>query len=85
MNILAVFHNPNFTIICNAATLFHVKQGWQLVFEWDRLENFLLTRDRPVGNKVTSTKCQSWASHVQNVYYGLSKWCADRRQRVCNA
>jgi len=21
----------------------------QLVFDWDRLENFLLTRDRPVG------------------------------------
>jgi len=24
-------------------------RGGQLVFDWDRLENFLLTRDRPVG------------------------------------
>jgi len=39
--------------------------GAQLVFDWDRLENFLITRDRPVGNKVTNTKCQSWVSHVQ--------------------
>jgi len=29
----------------------------QLVFECDRLENFLITRDRPVGNKDTSRKC----------------------------
>jgi len=27
----------------------------QLVFDWDRLEDFLITRDRPVGNKVTNT------------------------------
>jgi len=26
-----------------------------LIFECDRLENFLITRDRPVGNKVTNT------------------------------
>jgi len=25
-------------------------RGGQLVFHWDRLENFLLTRDRPLGN-----------------------------------
>jgi len=31
--------------------------GGQLVFDWDRLENFLITNDRPVGSKVTSTKC----------------------------
>jgi len=31
--------------------------GGQLVFNWDQLENFLITRDQPVGNKVTSTKC----------------------------
>jgi len=30
--------------------------GDQLLFHWDRLENFLITLDRPVGNKVTSTK-----------------------------
>jgi len=31
--------------------------GGQLVFDWDRLENFLITRDRPISDKVTSTKC----------------------------
>jgi len=31
-------------------------RGGQLVFDWDRLENFLITRDVPVGNKVTSRK-----------------------------
>jgi len=36
----------------------------QLVFDWDQLVNFLITRDRPVGNIVTNTKCQSWVSHV---------------------
>jgi len=39
--------------------------GGQLVFDWDRLENFLITRDRPVVDVVTNTKCQSWVSHVQ--------------------
>jgi len=39
--------------------------GGQLVFDWDRLENFLITCDRPVGDIVTNTKCQSWVSHVQ--------------------
>jgi len=39
--------------------------GGQLVFDWDRLENFLITFDRLVGNIVTNTKCQSWVSHVQ--------------------
>jgi len=39
--------------------------GGQLVFDWDRLKNFLITRDRPVGNIVTNTKCQIWVSHVQ--------------------
>jgi len=39
--------------------------GGQPVFYWDRLENVLITRDRPVGNKVTNTKCQSWESHLQ--------------------
>jgi len=31
-------------------------RGGQLVFDWDRLENFLITRDRPGGYKVTNTK-----------------------------
>ena len=39
--------------------------GGQLVFDWDRLGNFLITHDRPVGNVVTDTKYQSWVSHVQ--------------------
>jgi len=39
--------------------------GGQLVFDWDHLENFLITRDRPVGNKVKNPKCQSWVSYVQ--------------------
>jgi len=34
----------------------YVRDG-QLVFKWDLLESFLITCDRPVGNKVTSTKC----------------------------
>jgi len=29
--------------------------GGQIVFDWDRLANFLITRDRPVGNKATNT------------------------------
>jgi len=37
--------------------LIYIKGG-QLVFHWDRLENLLKTRDRPLGNKVTSTKCK---------------------------
>jgi len=28
-----------------------------VVFDWVRLENFLIIRDRPVGNQVTSRKC----------------------------
>jgi len=58
----------------------------QLVLDWDRLENFLIIRYRPVGNIATNTKCQSWISHVHcadAVYYRLSKWCTDRRQSVC--
>jgi len=31
-------------------------RGGQLVFDWDRLENFLITRDGPGGYKVTNTK-----------------------------
>ena len=39
--------------------------GGQLVFDLDRLEIFLITRDWPVGNIVTNTKYQSWLSHGQ--------------------
>jgi len=37
----------------------------QLVLDWGQLENFLITRDRPVYNKVTNINCQSWALYVQ--------------------
>jgi len=39
--------------------------GSQLVFDRDQLENFLITRDRPVGNKVTNTISHAEVSHVQ--------------------
>jgi len=32
-------------------------RGGQLAFDWDRPENYLVIHDRPVGQKVTSTKC----------------------------
>jgi len=37
--------------------------GDQLVFDWDRLEDFLITRDRPVGNKVTNTISYAKVEH----------------------
>ena len=48
-----------FEIHFSQITWFTYVRGGQLVFDWDRLENFSLTRDRPVGKKVSSTKCQS--------------------------
>jgi len=61
--------------------------GGQLVFDWYRLENFLITRDRTVGNQVTNAKCQSWVSYVQihSVYHHLGKSCTGRGQSVCYA
>ena len=44
------------TVLCSR--LISLFMGGQLVFDGDRLENFLITRDRPVGNKVTNTKFQ---------------------------
>jgi len=32
--------------------------GDQLAFDWDRPENFLITRDRLVGNIITNTKAK---------------------------
>jgi len=32
--------------------------GGQLVFDWDRLENFLITHDRLIGNIVTNTNAK---------------------------
>jgi len=42
----------------------------QLVFNGHQLENFLITRDRPVGNKVTNTM-----SHAK-VEYHMYKYSA---------
>ena len=39
-----------------ALLLMLYSRGGHLVFDWDRLENFLITRDRPGGYKVTNTK-----------------------------
>jgi len=44
--------------------------GDQLVFDWDQLENSLITLDRPVGNKGTNT-----ISHAK-VDYHMCKYSA---------
>jgi len=54
----------------------------QLAFDWNQLENFLITRNRSVGNKVTNAKYQSWVSGENAVYHRLSKRGTDRRQSV---
>ena len=41
-----------FEIHFSQITWFTYVRGGQLVFDWDRLENFSLTRDRPVGKTV---------------------------------
>jgi len=52
-----------FTILLSATlsllvlTSFTYTRGGQLVVDCDRIENFVIARDRPVGNKITSTKC----------------------------
>jgi len=43
--------------------------GGQLVFAWDRLENFMKIRDRPVGNIVRNTKCQNLSITSANAVY----------------
>jgi len=45
--------------VCCIAWLIVYFMGGPLVFVWARHENFLVTRDRPVGNKVTNTICLS--------------------------
>jgi len=48
-------------------------RGGQLVFDWDQLENFLITRDRPVGNIVTNKKMPKLSITCANaVYHRLS-------------
>jgi len=43
-------------VLCRLTVYF---MGGQLVIDWDRLENLLITRYRLVGNIVTNSKCQS--------------------------
>ena len=43
-------------VMLSVVRIICILQGGQLVFDWERLENVLITRDRPVGNKGTSTK-----------------------------
>jgi len=60
--------------------------GGQLVFDWDQLENFLITRDRPVGNQVTYTISHAnveYHIYANTVHHRL--WCTDRRQSICYA
>ena len=65
-------------VLCRLIVYF---MGGQLVFDWARPENLLITRDRLVGNKAINTICLSWVSHMQNtVYHRL--WCTDRRLSV---
>jgi len=67
-------------------------RGDQLVFDWDRLENFLITRDRPVGYKITNTKCHKmqrfsflctfWNIDWKMFFLGIvSIQCKIRRER----
>jgi len=45
--------------------------GGQLAFDWDQLENFLVTRYRPVGNIVTNAKRRSWVSYYMQIQCSL--------------
>jgi len=51
LNLFAYVTRITFGKNCVAHTLLAYASGGQLVFDWDRLENFLITRDRPVSNK----------------------------------
>jgi len=48
--------------------LISLYQGWPTCFDWDRLENFLITRDRSIGNRVTSTKCHKMQRFPVNAF-----------------
>jgi len=54
-------------VLCRLIVCF---MGGQLDFDEHQLENFLITRDRPVGNKVTNT-----ISHAK-VNYHMCKYSA---------
>ena len=56
--------------------------GSQLVFDWDRLENLLITRNRPVSNKVTNTI--SYAKVEYHMYkYSAPSPLMHRQQAKC--
>jgi len=60
--------------------------GGQLVFDWDQQENFLVIRDRPVGNshKYKMPKLSITFAHaVLSLSVPSPEWCTDRRQSVC--
>jgi len=42
-------------VMCVLCCLIVYFMGGQLVIDWDKLQDFLKTRSRPVGNKVTNT------------------------------
>jgi len=44
--------------MCMLCGLIDCFKGGKL-FDWDRLGNFMITRDRTVGNKVKNTKCHT--------------------------
>jgi len=56
-------------VLCRLIVYF---MGGKLVFDWDRREDFFITRDEPVGNKVTNT-----ISYVK-VEYHVCKYSAPR-------
>jgi len=43
------------SVMCVLCCLIVYFMGGQLVIDWDQLQDFLKTRSRPVGNKVTNT------------------------------
>jgi len=44
-------------LLCVLCRLIFYFMGGQLVFDWDQLENLLITCDRLVGTEVTNAKC----------------------------
>jgi len=56
-------------------------RGGQLAFDWGRLENFFLTRDRPVGNKSQIQNAEAEYRTCKRSVPSFSKWCTDMRQK----
>ena len=45
--------------LCRLIVHFSWVANFSSTGNWDRLENFLISRDRPVSNNVTNAICQS--------------------------